>query len=101
MQHEDKQVINGKMIYRAYLICPYCRKEYTISYDTDKTFSKKKQIHKMFVDLQNENNPNQFERKQRKLNKMKQRLESEILILKQKYAKHFETEGEKHGRTEQ
>ena len=93
MLKEQKQIINGEMIVRTYLQCPHCLSLFIVCYDNHRTLVMKKQIRKQTVCLQGITNEKEYERKLKRIHKLQNRLENETNILKTKYEKFLEQEG--------
>ena len=57
---EEEKAVEGQNIVRTYMECPYCKKQYDISYDSQSTLVLKKQIRRKQYALGNKQEKEQI-----------------------------------------
>lgn len=82
---EEEKAVEGQNIIRTYMECPYCKKQYDISYDSQSTLVLKKQIRRKQYALGTIKDEKQYNRELRGISKRKNRLDREMKILQSKY----------------
>lgn len=86
---EEEKTIEGQKVIYTYLQCPYCKKVFTVCYNTESTLVLSKQIRKHISLLQTIKDEKQYERKLKEVKKKQKRLEREMKINQTKYSMYF------------